>query len=168
MTEPTSCRIPLRGLGSTIRGYVIVDKEDLEQLARHRWHMVTSRTNVYARRWERLPDGSEQYVWMHREIMSVGNYDGTIEIDHRDGDGLNNQRSNLIISDRQRNGQTQRKIALASSQHRGVCWAKTTQKWQAQVRVGGKRIYLGQFATEDEAAEAALAGRQKHLPHSRN
>jgi hypothetical protein len=38
----------------------------------------------------------------------------------------------------------------------GVCWAEGTQKWQAQIKVDGRMIYLGQF---DELADAATARR---------
>jgi len=41
-----------------------------------------------------------------------------------------------------------------TSKHRGVSWHKSQQKWRAMVRVDGKRIYLGFFDTEIEAADA--------------
>lgn len=41
-----------------------------------------------------------------------------------------------------------------TSKHRGVSWHKSQQKWRAMVRVDGKRIYLGFFETEAEAADA--------------
>lgn len=160
--------IPIRGRNGEVRAVAIVSPEDYERLAQRSWHLVQTSTCQYARRWERLADGSERYIWMHREIMGAPHGDRSIEIDHVDGDGLNNQRSNLLFSDRKRNGQTRRKLKAATSKYRGVCWSKQAQKWQAQIRVDGKRINLGQYADEKQAAVAARAGRRKYLPHSRN
>jgi hypothetical protein len=38
-----------------------------------------------------------------------------------------------------------------SSQHKGVYWDKKAKKWLVQVYHGGKKEYLGRFATEEEA-----------------
>jgi hypothetical protein len=167
LTAP--CEIEIRGMQGQLRGVALVDPQDYDRLSRFKWHIVHSKTNTYARRY----DGQDahkisRYVWMHREVLDVGDFDGTIEIDHEDSNGLNNQRSNLIISNRKRNSQTRRKLAPAASTHRGVSLIKASQRWRAQIRVNGKRIYLGQFKTEEEAAVAARAGREKYLPHSRN
>jgi hypothetical protein len=38
-----------------------------------------------------------------------------------------------------------------SSRHKGVTWDKTTRKWMAQIKHGGKNEFLGRFAAEEEA-----------------
>ena len=40
-----------------------------------------------------------------------------------------------------------------SSKHRGVGWHKASNKWQASIRIDGKKKYLGLFKTELEAVE---------------
>ena len=44
-----------------------------------------------------------------------------------------------------------------TSRHRGVCWAKGAQKWQAAIMVRGEQRFLGRFDDEDDAARAYAA-----------
>jgi len=75
-------------------------------------------------------------------------------LDHKDFDGLNNRRSNLRPANRSQQRVHQQKREFTSSQYRGVCWAKDTNKWQAQITIDGKVTYLGQFDSEEDAANA--------------
>ena len=52
-----------------------------------------------------------------------------------------------------------------SSMYSGVSWEKTKKKWSAKIRHDGKRIYLGRFSAEVDAAYAADAARvERGLP----
>ena len=53
-----------------------------------------------------------------------------------------------------------------TSRHRGVSWKKTTRKWEAEIRVSGKKRLLGFFDDEDEARRAFVAA-CRGLPHTR-
>jgi hypothetical protein len=88
---------------------------------------------------------------MHREIF--GACDGQL-VDHVDGDGLNNRRSNLRIATRAENNRNAAVRKDNTSGFKGVHWHKGDGRWQAQIRVAGKRIRLGAFDTP-EAAHAA-------------
>jgi hypothetical protein len=73
----------------------------------------------------------------------------TKEIDHIDGDGLNNKINNLRHVSKREN-------ALNKDVHRsgrlfGCCFNKESKKWQAAIRIDGKKIMLGTFNTEIEA-----------------
>lgn len=71
------------------------------------------------------------------------------QIDHIDGNGLNNTRDNLrIVSCRQNN---QNRHISKSSKYPGVSFNKFRGKWHAYIRVGKKRKHLGYFNTEEEA-----------------
>ncbi len=41
----------------------------------------------------------------------------------------------------------------SSSQYKGVTWDRSVNKWRCQKYMCGKSVYLGCFATEQEAAE---------------
>lgn len=74
-----------------------------------------------------------------------------LDVDHIDGDGLNNQRSNLRVVTRRQNLRNQRrKAANATSQFLGVCWDRSRQRWIASI--DGRHI--GRFYDEDTAARA--------------
>jgi hypothetical protein len=89
-------------------------------------------------------------VLMHRLILAapVG-----WQVDHRNGDGLDNRRGNLRLST---SGQNQANADLRSdsvSGVRGVSWESQTQRWRARLRFDGVDVSLGRFETIEEAAE---------------
>lgn len=108
------------------------------QRRKHTWH---------AARYE-----GKKYVYLHRLILhaTVGE-----EIDHRDGDGLNNLRRNLrkvTHAENQRAFRTPWKTK--TSRYRGVCWHRIGRKWMARLRFMDKEYYFGLFASEIAAAQA--------------
>lgn len=87
---------------------------------------------------------------MHRLILSAG--EGDI-VDHINGDGLDNRRSNLRIVTTQQNAFNQKHHG-GSSRHKGVSYRSDTGTWRAYITMDGVRRYLGNFASEDDAALA--------------
>lgn len=133
-------------------GVTRVDDEDYGFLTQFGWHRHKTRWNNYVRRHRPTP------IYIHRLLLSSP--EGVL-VDHRDGDGLNNQRSNLRLATPLQNSQNYRRSREGcTSQYKGVCWAKTTSNWKAQIKVNGKSLTLGYFDSELEAAlaynEAAL------------
>lgn len=132
-----------------------VDDEDYDRLAAFRWHVaLTGRRNQrpYARRavWV---DGKSRSIAMHREILGFGGF-----IDHRDGNGLNNQRSNLRRCTRSDNMANSAPRLHRASQWKGV--TRNTNKgraewpWRARIAKNGTGFHLGHFRQEYNAATA--------------
>jgi hypothetical protein len=95
-------------------------------------------------------------VYLHREL--TGAPKGK-EIDHKNGDGLDNQKENLRLTTRKGNSQAfQNKRAGATSQFRGVHFSRGERKWVAKARADYKRIHFGSFDSEIEAARAYDSG----------
>ncbi len=67
------------------------------------------------------------------------------EIDHRDGNGLNNQRSNLRFCTHAENMRNRNIQKNNTSGYKGVSWNKNARKWQAVIKYNGTHIYLGLF-----------------------
>jgi len=86
---------------------------------------------------------------MHRLVMDA---EPKMIIDHIDGNGLNNCRSNLRFVTAKENAANRRKIAPTSSSYKGV--EVVRGKIYAYIRVDGKKQHLGTFATQEEAARA--------------
>lgn len=87
------------------------------------------------------------------------------EIDHIDGDGLNNRIHNLRDVSHAENMKNLRLLATSTSGISGVGWHKRGNKWQARVRVNNKRIHLGLFNTKSEALAARKVALKKYGFH---
>jgi hypothetical protein len=72
--------------------------------------------------------------------------------DHRDRDGLNCRRSNLRFATFSQNSQNKPRPRIGSGQFKGV--SKHGNRYRARIVVDGKRIILGRYQTEFEAAIA--------------
>lgn len=129
------------------RGVALVDDEDYERLADHRWYTSRGR---YAYRVEK--DSSRRKVYMHRDVLLPPA--GT-PIDHIDGNGLNNQRANLRTCTHRENCRNTRarRGAKRTSAFKGV--GRTYDgRWRAFVVTAGRMRHLGRFETETDAAKA--------------
>lgn len=87
------------------------------------------------------------------------------QIDHIDGDKLNNRFENLREVSPQENGRNQGVRVNNTSGHVGVCWHKALNKWQAQIMVNGKDLYLGLFDDLEEAIAARKKAEREHNFH---
>lgn len=127
-----------------------VDNCDYPRLVLWSWSARRSPAGVwYAARTER--DGNYQgQVSMHRDILGVPE---NVAVDHRDGDGLNNQQDNLRAATKVQNGQNRGKNRNSKSKFKGVSWASREGKWFAQIQLEGKKTWLGYCQTELEAAQ---------------
>ena len=137
-----------------LRGQIaIVDDSDYEELMRYRWH-----ANSYGYAVCSLFNKSkETRLFMHRVIM---NPPADMQVDHINGNKLDNRRSNLRVCTRAENSKNRKKQSTSRNTYKGVEWSKDHNAWRAKIRVGLRRLTLGSFKTEKEAAmaynEAAL------------
>jgi hypothetical protein len=76
------------------------------------------------------------------------------EVDHINGDSLDNRRKNLRICTHSENCQNRKKRLDNTSGFKGVYWSKRSNKWVANIQIKSKRIYLGGFISKIKAAEA--------------
>ena len=126
----------------------IVDDEDYSLLNCKTWHFIKIASLKYAIRWDYI-NGNRISIYMHREIMKTPM--GMVT-DHIDGNGLNNQRSNLRICSHAENMRNRKPCGI--SKYIGVSKHIRIKGFIAQITVNKKTIYLGSFNTEEEAAVA--------------
>ena len=135
-------------------GYeVIVDVEDLPIVAMCSWQAVLfprSQTR-YARGKIADPSGKRKQVpvLMHRVI--IGAADG-VQVDHINGNGLDNRRCNLRFATNTQNRWNTGKHRDNQCGYLGV--APDGNRWRARITNHGKRTHLGLYATPEEAARA--------------
>jgi hypothetical protein len=137
------------------QGYVaLVDDDDFEWVSQFKWRALVDRrrNKVYAVRKTHGPHSSRKSLYMHREILGVT--DPQVKVDHRNGDSLDNRRSNLRkCVNGENNANSVKRPDGRSSKYKGVCWHKRYGMFQASIRVHGKTKYLGMFTDEVQAAQ---------------
>lgn len=99
-----------------------------------------------------------QIVWE----LFYGSIPKGFQIDHIDGNGLNNTIENLRLVTASENRKNSRKRRGNKSGFTGVIWYKATQKWMAYINDNCKRIHLGFFIAKEEAIAARKIAEQKY------
>jgi AP2 domain len=140
----------------------LVDDEDYEELSKHKWHLhknTRSRT-WYARRNVKAVNGKRSSILMHRQILGITDPD--IQVDHRGGNGLDNQRENLRKALYIENKRNTPRYKSNASGYKGVWWHKHVQKWATKIQVSGKGIHLGYYNTPEDAHYAYCIAAKNH------
>lgn len=107
----------------------------------------------YAVRKDRVPGEANKWTVyrMHRVVAKCD--DPEMIVDHINGDKLCNLEENLRIATKTENNRNVKKTWESSSQYKGVTYSpKADKPWVAQIGYGNKRVYLGAFYTEEQAA----------------
>ena len=134
----------------------LVDTDDYDWLSKFSWTLNQGR---HAQR---------NGIYMHREILGLARGDKR-EVDHKNGNGLDNRRANLRIATRSENmlnraGANRTYAGKApSSKFRGVCWNAGREKWMAYCSIEGVRYHLGYYESEKEAAEIVQKFRKEKI-----
>lgn len=137
------------------RGKVaIIDNEDAALISQYKWQADRDGRTWYARRTISLPGGGRKTQKMHQLIT------GHPRTDHRNGDGLDNRRANLRRATKAQNNRNRRKT-IGYSKYKGVGWHEN--RWCAQIKVNGKKIHLGRFISEEDAARAYDAAARREF-----
>jgi hypothetical protein len=133
------------------RGMVaIVDDADYDFLNQWKWCSFKAGGKWYAFR--------GPGILMHRLITGAPKEK---DVDHRNGNGLDNRRKNLRVCSESQNAFNKNKYKNNTSGFKGV--ERRVNRWQATIRANNKRYYIGSFPTAEDAALAYdRAARELH------
>ena len=149
--------IPLGGKKAAGR-VALVDDGDYPLVSQHKWYVREEKRRGRSRGPYAITnvtrDGERTTLFMHNLIM------GRTWIDHANGNGLDNQRSNLRSATNIQNMRNRLPNINHSSQYKGVYWQTGRRVWVARIGYGGQRHDLGCFGDEEEAAKAYDAAAQ--------
>lgn len=124
-------------------GVTLIDEADAEKANRYRWCRVTGNLGkVYAK------SGSR---YLHRYLLDAPK---GLDVDHINGDGLDNRRTNMRTATRSQNLWNRRMNRNNTSGFQGVSFWAGRGKWVATIVQYRRRTIIGQF---DSAEEAAMA-----------
>jgi hypothetical protein len=134
--------------------FATVDDEEFTELSKCKWHCSTIAGNLYAAR----KDKFRRTIFMHRVIT---NAEAGFDVDHVDGDGLNNIKSNLRVCTHSENSRNQRIRSNNTSGFKGV--SRLRKLWDACIYLDGKTVHIGRYSTPIDAARAYNASAIKHF-----
>ena len=156
-------RYPMHAESSTrtiplTRGRVaLVDECDHEMLSFWNWSFMKV---GYAQAWVGSSMYDRRKSTMHRVIMLP---DPSQQVDHINGDRLDNRRCNLRLCSGRENQMNRKKSSGKSSSYKGVSFFPRTGRWASRIKVHGRNLHLGYFVSEKDAALAYDAAALHHF-----
>lgn len=135
----------------------LVDDGDFEYLNQWKWFASRSKNNCYARRayYPSGRNGPHIKYSMHRVIFEHNGLDiENKQLDHINGNGLDNQKSNLRVATNTQNCHNRTHIKASDTPYKGIWYRSEIGKWRSRIKVDGKFLLLGHFDTKEDAARA--------------
>lgn len=141
--------------------FALIDEADASTVCQFLW---SCHHTGYAYRGE-YKDGKTKMVMLHRFLMD---FPKGAEVDHVNGNRLDNRRSNLRLVTQQEQARNKMTRPTRKSPYKGVFWMRKNRKWQAQICDSGKIRYLGLHLSAEDAARAYNAAALETFgPHAR-
>lgn len=129
----------------------IIDKEDLERVSLHKWHLTTGDNKRFYAKTSLWINGKTKDIKLHRFILNLS--DRFPLVDHINGDGLDNRKLNLRIATKNQN--TQNSTQPNKHGFKGIYLHPDMgrkKRWVARIKTNGKIIRQHCF-TKIEAAK---------------
>ena len=96
------------------------------------------------------PDGQRSGFFLHHLIIGYPLHG--LQVDHINGNGLDNRRCNLRIVTRRQNQQNRFCYGTKKSKYVGVY--KQSNRWYTQISYEGKQHHVGCYKTQEDASKA--------------
>jgi hypothetical protein len=135
----------------------LVDDEDAEWLGQWKWCSRRDDVGRYYAVRSMSAGGRRSVISMHRQILQPS---AGMRTDHRNGDTLDNRRSNLREATNEQNAQNRKTPKTNRSGAKGVSldgFKNGAPRYAASISANGKKHWLGRFDTIEEAQAAYLA-----------
>jgi len=129
----------------------IVDDADFDRANRISWYAARRSNKWYAAHMDTDETGKHIIILLHRWLVGAT---PDIEVDHKNGDGLDCRKDNLRVCSHAENMRNMKRHRDNSSGYKGVSWHSQTKQWRAKICLNYKTYHLGLF---DDPIDAALA-----------
>lgn len=140
--------------------FALVDDDDFERLSQHKWHYAEDAKKGKPGYAKRRTPGRGPWIWMHKEIIGAGS---NTQVDHIDGNKLNNSKSNLRKCSPTQNKQNRTLTNKNKTGFKGVSWVVRANSWRARLHCNGKERWAGYWKDIKQAALAYDRMAKKHF-----
>ena len=123
-----------------------IDDEDLYILFKYKWKIINHKTVSYI-----TTTTGKCRLYLHRILLKCPK---GLQIDHINGNGLDNRKENLRICTHAENGRNRKVGDNNTSGYKGVSWITRQGKWRATIKINQKRIHLGEYVNIIDAINA--------------
>jgi len=118
---------------------ILIDEDDYNLLGKKHIHIVKSRKNIYA---------IYKSDFLHRVIMNAPK---GMEVDHKNGNTLDNRKCNLRICTSSQNSMNKHTQKNNTTGYKGVSYIKRRRVFETRIKAGKQKIWLGYYKTAQEA-----------------
>jgi len=133
----------------------LVDDWKYDMIRKHDWFLNIKGKYKYA-----ITIIDKKHIYMHHFILPL---EGADLIDHKDGNGLNNQEENLRRATKSQNMQNSKLRSDNKNGHRGISYVPHLNKWNARIYANKIRYNLGYFPDKEKAVEAYNIATKKYF-----
>ena len=147
-----------REINLTKGGVALVDANNFNSLSKHSWYL-TSHGYAARKTWKKEAGRSSKLIYMHREIVFVTQEQ---EIDHINGNKLDNRRKNLRLCTSSQNRVNCGLRVTNKTGYKGVVYHKTHKVFVANIWVDYKQLYVGCSKDPENAARKYDAAARKY------
>ncbi len=112
-------------------------------------------------RWTVVIDGL--HYRRYRIVWAFHHNEWRLNLDHENRDKMDDRIENIRPSTESQNHGNMKRSVANTSGYKGVWWEKRWRKWEAGIKVNGKKFYLGRFDDPAEAHAAYVEAAKKHF-----
>ena len=149
IVDKNVAKIQLYNRKQNIIGEAIIDIEDIPKVEKYKWRVKIGGTERSKCASVLTGNGSTTYTnSLHRHIM---NCPQGLYVDHINGNRFDNRKCNLRICTNQENNFNVIKQKTNTSGYKGVWYDKSRNKWVSELKVNGRKIFIGRFINKNDA-----------------
>lgn len=134
--------------------FALIDQEDFERVGQYKWSALCPAPNRVKKRWYGVRNEYEngkavRHFYLHRFIMNAPK---GVEVDHKNGDGLDCRKSNLRLATRSQNAANIPRKRTSQSPYKGVRRMNKSNYWYVDITKNGVNKLVYGFSNPEEAA----------------
>lgn len=136
--------------GKERKEFCIIDADDVPKINKHKWHYNFGYCSS---------DSASRRI---QEVILGVKTNHRMVIDHINGNGLDNRKSNLRYCEQKFNILNRKIGGNNKSGHKGVWYNKNRDRWEAYIKVNETRFHFGYFKLKEDAVRARIEGEIKY------